>query len=128
MGNYIDWMVLSWAMTLTNCPIMSIPIGFSTCGLPVGLQIVAAPFHEPRLLAAAAAYEAAHPAASGATPTTPKRLQTPFQADLDGPRTVAEAQKHSEGEGATLDHLFAPLPESGVLFPKSSLEDSSAAL
>lgn len=107
---------------------MSVPIGFSACGLPVGLQIVGAPFQEPVLLAAAAAYEAACPAASAATPTTPKRLQEPFQADLDGPRTIAEAQKHAEGEGATLGHLFASLPESGVLFPQSSQEDSSAAL
>jgi hypothetical protein len=127
-GNYIDWMVLSWSLTLTSCPVMSVPIGFSSSGLPIGLQIMAAPFCEPVLLAAAAAYEAAHPTPSAATPTVPRRMHTPFQADFDGPRTIAEAQTHAEGEGATLAHLFSPLPGSGVLYPHPSSEDPSAAL
>ena len=115
-------------MTLTSCPVMSVPIGFSAAGLPIGLQIVAAPFCEPVLLAAAAAYEAAHPSVSAATPTAPKRLYTPFQVDIDGPRTIAEAQTHAEGEGATFGCLFSPLPESGVLYPQSPPEDPAAAL
>ena len=142
-GNYIDWMVqtetplkrsallppiwqclkqrrmrcvgqvLSWSVTLMQCPAMSIPVGFSTdgvcvcvcvcvctfpgptplisrlrsSGLPIGVQIIAPPFCETVLLAAAAAYEAAHPAASSATPVPPARRQCQFQADIDGPRT-----------------------------------------
>ena len=124
-GNYIDWMVLSWSLTLTSCPIMSVPIGFSREGLPIGLQIVAKPFAEPVLLAAAAAYEAAHPAPSCATPTAPTRPDLRFQPDLDGPRTIAEAQQHAAGEGASFGDLFAPLSDSGVLYQQS---DPSAAL
>ena len=48
-GNYLDWMVLSWALTVTQCPAMSVPVGFTSAGLPVGLQIVSKPFAEPTL-------------------------------------------------------------------------------
>ena len=75
-GNYLDWMVLSWALTVTQCPAMSVPVGFTSAGLPVGLQIVSKPFAEPTLLAAAAAFEAAHPAVAAATPCAP-RARTP---------------------------------------------------
>jgi aspartyl-tRNA(Asn)/glutamyl-tRNA(Gln) amidotransferase subunit A len=43
---------------LTGMPAISVPCGFSE-GLPVGLQIMAPAFAEPRLLQVAAAYEAA---------------------------------------------------------------------
>jgi len=36
---------------LTGCPALSLPCGFTPDGLPVGLQIVAPPFAESRLLA-----------------------------------------------------------------------------
>jgi amidase len=79
----IDWMVLSWALTVTQCPVISVPIGFSADGLPIGLQIVAKPFSEPALLAAAAAYEAAHPLVAAATPVQPRRRpDVPFQKDV----------------------------------------------
>ena len=99
-----------------QCPAMSIPVGFSTGGLPIGVQIIAKPFCEQVLLAAAAAYEAAHPAPSNATPTAPIRPQSQFEADVDGPRTIAEAEQHAAGEGATLSNLFEPLPKSGDLY------------
>jgi aspartyl-tRNA(Asn)/glutamyl-tRNA(Gln) amidotransferase subunit A len=44
---------------LTGLPAISVPCGFSTQGLPVGLQIVAAPWAEAKLLRAAYAYEQA---------------------------------------------------------------------
>jgi aspartyl-tRNA(Asn)/glutamyl-tRNA(Gln) amidotransferase subunit A len=42
---------------LTGCPAISIPCGFTSIGLPMGLQMVAAPWNEARLLQAARAYE-----------------------------------------------------------------------
>ena len=30
LGNYLDWMVLSWALTVTQCPAMSVPVGFTS--------------------------------------------------------------------------------------------------
>ena len=38
-------------------PAISVPCGFTTSGLPIGLQIVGAPFAEPTVLALAHAYE-----------------------------------------------------------------------
>ena len=42
---------------LTGFPAISIPCGFTRGGLPVGLQMVSAPWNEARLLQAARAYE-----------------------------------------------------------------------
>jgi amidase len=54
---YIDWVAVTYAITLTGCPALSLPCGFTASGLPVGLQIVAPPQGEARLLAAARALE-----------------------------------------------------------------------
>jgi amidase len=40
MPTYIDWMRSCWYVTLTACPAISVPAGFTPHGLPVGLQIV----------------------------------------------------------------------------------------
>ena len=40
MPTYIDWMRSCWYVTLTACPAISVPAGFTATGLPVGLQIV----------------------------------------------------------------------------------------
>lgn len=57
-ADYVGWLVGSYAVTLTSCPAISIPCGFTHEGLPVGLQLVA-PFRgEAGLLSAAAAMEA----------------------------------------------------------------------
>ena len=40
MPTYIDWMRSCWYVTLTACPAISVPAGFTSHGLPVGLQIV----------------------------------------------------------------------------------------
>ncbi|HTM29758.1 MAG TPA: amidase [Vicinamibacterales bacterium] len=44
---------------LNGLPAVSIPCGFSSTGLPIGLQLVGPPWGEERLLAIAAAYEKA---------------------------------------------------------------------
>ena len=44
---------------LTGLPAISLPCGFSTEGLPIGMQLVAAPWAEARLLRAAYAFEQA---------------------------------------------------------------------
>ena len=40
MPTYIDWMRSCWYVSLTACPAISVPAGFTARGLPVGLQIV----------------------------------------------------------------------------------------
>jgi amidase len=52
-ATYIDWITITFAVTLTACPAISLPCGFNRDGLPVGLQLVAPPRGEARLLAAA---------------------------------------------------------------------------
>ena len=44
---------------LTGQPAVSVPCGFTGSGLPIGLQLVGAPFEDASLLEVAAAYEAA---------------------------------------------------------------------
>jgi aspartyl-tRNA(Asn)/glutamyl-tRNA(Gln) amidotransferase subunit A len=64
-GDEADPALLAAAMNftgphdLTGFPALSIPCGFTAGGLPVGLQLIAKPFDEATLLAAAHAYEQA---------------------------------------------------------------------
>ena len=59
MDNYVDWLLLTFALTLTACPAISVPCGFTQSGLPVGLQLVGPPRGEASLLSAAALFEEA---------------------------------------------------------------------
>lgn len=51
--NYTDWIAPAFLITLVSLPAGSVPAGKTNDGLPVGLQIVAPRFEEPRILAAA---------------------------------------------------------------------------
>ena len=51
--NYYDWYAISYAISVTSLPAMSLPCGFTEEGLPVGLQLVGPPRGERRLLSAA---------------------------------------------------------------------------
>ena len=55
--NYVEWLAIVYAITLVCCPALSLPCGFTASGLPVGLQIVAAPRGEAQLLAGARVLE-----------------------------------------------------------------------
>jgi amidase len=55
--NYFEWLGIVYAITLTCCPALSMPCGFTASGLPVGLQVVAAPRGEAQLLAGAKVLE-----------------------------------------------------------------------
>ena len=56
-GNYVEWLGIVYAITLACCPALSLPCGFTASGLPVGLQMVAAPRGEAQLLAGAKVLE-----------------------------------------------------------------------
>ncbi|HEY5700891.1 MAG TPA: amidase family protein [Gammaproteobacteria bacterium] len=47
---YIDWFSITFALTMTSCPVLSMPCGFTGDGLPVGIQIVGRPRGEAVLL------------------------------------------------------------------------------
>jgi len=55
--NYVEWLGIVYAITLACCPALSLPCGFTASGLPVGLQMVAAPRGEAQLLAGAKVLE-----------------------------------------------------------------------
>ena len=57
LETYIDWMAACYAITVTGCPSISVPAGFTPDGLPVGLQIVAPPKCDFEALALAHAWE-----------------------------------------------------------------------
>ena len=51
--------MLTYAITLTGLPAISVPCGWTASGLPVGLQIVGPHHGEAALFQVAAAYEQA---------------------------------------------------------------------
>ena len=51
--NYVEWLAIVYAITLACCPALSMPCGLTRAGLPVGLQVIAAPRAEAKLLAGA---------------------------------------------------------------------------
>jgi amidase len=59
MGSYLDWMRSAYFITVTGCPAISVPAGFTPDGLPVGIQVVAPHNQERRLLEVAHAFEQA---------------------------------------------------------------------
>ncbi len=61
LDNYTQWFFLTYGITLTGLPAISIPCGFTQDGLPVGLQIVGRRRQETMVLTAAAAFEQAAP-------------------------------------------------------------------
>src|SRR6266478_512742 len=84
LDNYTQWFFLTYGITVTGLPAISVPCGFTASGLPVGLQIVGRRRQEAMVLRAAAAFEAGAPWADrippvvkrerGITPTGSPRL------------------------------------------------------
>jgi amidase len=72
--NYTQWFFLTYAITLTGLPAISVPCGFTASGLPVGLQIVGRRRQEAAVLRAAAAFEAAAPWRDRIPPVVAARL------------------------------------------------------
>ncbi len=50
LTSYIDWMFLTFIITLVNCPAISLPCGLTEDGLPIGLQVVGRPHGDAELL------------------------------------------------------------------------------
>jgi amidase len=57
--DYLGWMRSCTLISATGCPALSVPGGFTDDGLPVGLQIVAAPRADRRVLEVGHAFEQA---------------------------------------------------------------------
>lgn len=59
--NWIEWSPYTYPFNLTQQPAASVPCGFTTDGLPIGLQIVGRRGEDDLVLRAARAFEAARP-------------------------------------------------------------------
>jgi len=57
----LGWIAFTFPFNLTGQPAANVPVGFTSSGLPVGLQIVGRRHGERAVLAASAAFEAAAP-------------------------------------------------------------------
>jgi amidase len=71
LDNYTQWFFLTYGITVTGLPVISVPCGFTRSGLPVGLQIVGRRHQEAAVLRAAAAFETAQPWAGAIPPVVP---------------------------------------------------------
>jgi amidase len=56
---YLDWMRSAYFVTVTGCPALSVPAGFTADGLPVGLQVVGPHHGDLAVLQAGYAFEQA---------------------------------------------------------------------
>jgi amidase len=56
-STYLDWMRSAYLITVTGCPAVSVPAGFTDQGWPVGVQLVGPHRAERRLLELAHAFE-----------------------------------------------------------------------
>lgn len=61
MRTYHEWMQAVCLISLSGCPSLAVPAGFSDEGLPMGVQIIAPVHQELACLQLAAAYEATEP-------------------------------------------------------------------
>ncbi len=57
INDYIEWLRFSFLSTTTGLPSISIPVGFTQSGMPVGLQLIGPPRGEAKLLSIALAFE-----------------------------------------------------------------------
>lgn len=57
LENYIEWMKSCYLISATGLPAISVPAGFSSTGLPIGLQIVGAYHNDLGVLRMATAWE-----------------------------------------------------------------------
>jgi amidase len=61
MTSYTDWFLLTYAISIVGLPAISVPCGWTSQGLPVGLQIVGRRLAEAMVLRAAASFEVVAP-------------------------------------------------------------------
>jgi amidase len=57
LADYIEWLRFSFLATTTGLPALSLPVGFTEGGMPVGLQLIGPPRGEAKLLGVASIIE-----------------------------------------------------------------------
>jgi aspartyl-tRNA(Asn)/glutamyl-tRNA(Gln) amidotransferase subunit A len=71
----LGWTPFSYPFNLTQQPACAIPCGFTTDGLPIGVQIVGPMFGDGRVLRAARAYESMRPIPRPPSPPANESIQ-----------------------------------------------------
>jgi amidase len=74
MQTYHEWMKASLLVTMSGCPALAAPAGFSDHGLPIGIQIIGRPRRELDCLQLAYAYETAIDPANDRLPELLRRI------------------------------------------------------
>eukprot|EP00966_Prymnesium_polylepis_P227769 5270711-Prymnesium_polylepis.2 len=123
--DYVGWMLPCSAISLTNLPALSLPVGTTSDGLPLAVQLVGRPDGEAALLVAAALLERA---IAASTPVADRHLlprdpapapQPPRAERCTGPRTVEEAAAHHRvavtGESAAVARHLEAIEFPGVV-------------
>lgn len=70
VDKHLGWSPFSWPVNLAGLPAASLPCGFDSAGLPIGLQLMGPMLGEPVLFRVSAAFEAARPWANRRPPMT----------------------------------------------------------
>ena len=55
--NYVEWMALTWGLTIPGNPITDLPCGVDATGMPFGLQVCGPHYQDEFVLGAAKALE-----------------------------------------------------------------------
>jgi len=55
--SYLGWAITTCAISVTGCPVLALPCGFTSEGLPVGLQVIGPPRSDAKMLAIGAYLE-----------------------------------------------------------------------
>ena len=48
--NYVSWLMIAASISLTGCPSIALATSFSKNNAPFGVQIIAAPYQEQKLI------------------------------------------------------------------------------
>ncbi|MFI0404394.1 amidase [Actinomadura sp. 3N508] len=76
LSDWAEWTPFTYPFNMTHQPAISVPIGFTAAGLPIGLQIVGPRHAEGLVLAVARAVERTRPAADRRLPVPSPRSTT----------------------------------------------------
>lgn len=94
MENYYQWLALTYVVTLSTHPALSLPTGLDEAGMPFGIQLIGPLYQDGRLLAIAEAFENA--LAQQPTLTRPVPDLSVLSADNPDLRSIVT---HPPGQG-----------------------------
>ena len=87
LGDYLGWLVMTCAISVTGCPVLALPCGFTREGLPVGVQVIGPARSEARLLAIGAFLEQV----LDVSPRTPIEPRDPAKTATSDPARPASS-------------------------------------